>query len=88
MYPVNVLSNIQFKNKSNKHEDRRVFKTKSVKLRMMTGVLMSAIHNSSSKGHKQRRRNKCACVFNLSIPLLLWKDKINTEINASVELLA
>jgi len=34
------------------------FKQNSVMSRMMTGVLNSAIHNSSHKGHMPRRRNK------------------------------
>jgi len=69
------------------------FKQNSVKLRMMTSALNSAFHNSSSKGQKTPYWNKCdvwltaPAVFNLSISLLLWKDKINTDINASVEIL-
>jgi hypothetical protein len=35
------------------------FEQNSVKPRMMMGVLISAIHNSSSKGHTPRHRNKC-----------------------------
>jgi hypothetical protein len=36
------------------------FKQKSVKPRMMMGVLNIAIHNSSYEGHKPLRRNKSA----------------------------
>jgi hypothetical protein len=45
---------------------------------------------STSSGSLAKAYNIfCHCsFFNLSISLLLWKDTINTEINASVDLLA
>jgi hypothetical protein len=57
-------------------------------------LLDSTIHNCSSKENYLARTLKqiwcltTPCFFNLSISLLLWNNKINTEINAIFDLLA
>jgi len=60
-------------------------KHNSVKPRMTTGVLNSAIHNFSSKGHKPRHRNKCdvwqhlvfstylsRCFYGAVVAVIVW----------------